>query len=79
MLYPVELQGRKDSQQTVFRVAFPMAFGATNIAFVDFVHNRPPRMPFANHAAYIITLFPANVIEVKAAGIGFPAVDTRMQ
>jgi hypothetical protein len=59
-------------------MAFPMAGGATNVAFADFVQNRLPRVALSDHAADLITLLAANVIEVKAAGIGFPTVDTRM-
>jgi hypothetical protein len=60
-------------------MAFPVAIGTTNIALIDFFQNRLPGVAFAKHAADVIALFPANVIEIKTAGISFPAIDARMQ
>lgn len=64
---------------TPFRMAFSMTVRATNVAFIDFCLQRLPGVADANHPTDFPALFPANVVEVKAAGIGFATIDAWMQ
>jgi hypothetical protein len=60
-------------------MAFPVAVGAANIAFANFVQNCLLGVALADHAADTVALSPTNMIEVKATRITFPTVDARMQ
>jgi hypothetical protein len=55
-----------------------MAIRTTDLTFADLPLDRFPAI-VAYHAADIAELLPTDMIEIKAPGVTFPTVHTRMQ